>query len=496
MLQKLAGFAREQMIAVKLGATPVADAFLMGTVWSDMLGLMLTTALPAALVPAYVATIQGQGLSAANHLTRRLFLRLCLVGGLFVAVAQVTIPYWLRPLIAAWPPDLIRLAEGAAWWSLLQVPLFGVAGLLRSALNARDEYIYSPLGTTAQNVVNALLAFWFAQVPLQLVKLQLIGFAMPGLVALIPLVWLYRSQPVPAVEVTRKKKSPPLTSVLPFIIWSTLGFAYLPIERFFSAVLPGGSTAALTFADRLRQFALQTVVLSIVTVGYPALAEASARTDWARFRALLDRGIRYVFLLALPAAAGLTALRELLVQALFQWGVFDQQGTVMTASVLSGYAAGIPLLAINALLAHAIFALGRPWIPVLGLAAGVLTQAAISAAFVGGRGGWVLSWAGAAAALVPLLIQLWALGATLEIRLLEQVGHWARENWQPALASMVMGVLCWGLAGFVPSFAERTLQVISTVVICGFGVGVYVAGLWYFGVPEVSTGLKRLLRRS
>lgn len=496
VLQKMAGFAREQVIAARLGATPFADAFLMGTVWSDMLGLMLTTALPAALVPAYIATIHGQGVSVAAQLTRKLFLRLCLFGGAFVAVAQITIPFWLRPLIAAWPSELRELAEGAAWWSLLQVPLFGVAGLFRSALNARDEYAYSPLGTTAQNVTNALLAYCFAQMPLQLVKLQLIGFAMPGLVALIPLIWLYRYQPVPVVQVAKEGSNEPLASVIPFIVWSTLGFAYLPIERFFSTALLGGSTAALTFADRLRQFALQTVVLSIVTVAYPSLAQAAAGTDWDKFRTLLDRAIRYVLLLALPAAVGLAALREPLVQALFQWGVFDQQGTQLTASVLSGYAAGIPLLAVNALLAHAIFALGRPWIPVIGLAAGTFAQAALSAAFVVGRGAWVLSWTGAVAALVSLLIQLWALASSLDFRLSEQVGRWAGETWRVVLAAAVMGGLCWALAPVVTTFAEKSLRVMSTLVICGVGAGTYVAILWCLGVPDVTSAARRLLGRS
>jgi putative peptidoglycan lipid II flippase len=82
----------------------------------------------------------------------------------------------------------------------------------------------------------------------------------------------------------------------------------------------------------------------------PSLSAAHAKQDHAAYSALLDWGLRLVFLLGLPAAVGLALLSDGLVATLFNYGAFSGHDVMQTRLAVMAYAAGLlGLLAIKIL---------------------------------------------------------------------------------------------------------------------------------------------------
>lgn len=123
------------------------------------------------------------------------------------------------------------------------------------------------------------------------------------------------------------------------------------------------ANAVLFYAQRLYQFPLGVFGIAVATAAFPVLSRAAG--DPARFAEALRRGLRLSLFIALPATAGLLAVREPLVRTLFS-GLgdgFSDEGIVRAAAVLMGYSAAIWAYSLNQLYTRAFYATGDTGTP-------------------------------------------------------------------------------------------------------------------------------------
>lgn len=143
------------------------------------------------------------------------------------------------------------------------------------------------------------------------------------------------------------------------------------------AILTGdNSVTYMTYATTLYQFPLGLVVTALSMATLPTLSQivtayhAAKQTDASaagervqEFKQTLAGGLRLVITLVLPATAGLFALAPAIIALLLEHGKFTAQDTVVTATVLRVYLAGLPFAAIDQMLVFASYARKDTWRP-------------------------------------------------------------------------------------------------------------------------------------
>ena len=102
-----------------------------------------------------------------------------------------------------------------------------------------------------------------------------------------------------------------------------------------------GAAAALYYGERLYQFPLGILGVTVATVIFPALSRHAARGDRDRLRADLTLGLRLVGSLALPASVGLVLLAQPIARLLFLHGDFTDADATRTARMIACYGAGV-----------------------------------------------------------------------------------------------------------------------------------------------------------
>jgi putative peptidoglycan lipid II flippase len=114
--------------------------------------------------------------------------------------------------------------------------------------------------------------------------------------------------------------------------------------------LGAGSVSWLTYADRLMEFPTALLGVALGVVLLPQLSAAQAAGDADRYSQLLDWGLRWVVLLAVPSALGLLLFAQPLVAVLYHYGAFTVHDVRQTALALTGYGVGLlGLIAIKVL---------------------------------------------------------------------------------------------------------------------------------------------------
>ncbi len=102
-----------------------------------------------------------------------------------------------------------------------------------------------------------------------------------------------------------------------------------------------GAPSYLYYAQRLYQFPLGVLGISLATAIFPVMSSDAARKDFDALTGTIARGIKAAVFIAIPATAGIFLVARPLVSAIFEHGKFESADTPVVAWTLSFYAAGL-----------------------------------------------------------------------------------------------------------------------------------------------------------
>jgi len=102
-----------------------------------------------------------------------------------------------------------------------------------------------------------------------------------------------------------------------------------------------GAPSYLYFAQRLYQFPLGVLGISLATAIFPVMSADAARNDFHALRKTIARGIKAAVFIAIPATVGLFLVARPLISAVFEHGAFTDKDTPVVAWTLSFYAVGL-----------------------------------------------------------------------------------------------------------------------------------------------------------
>jgi putative peptidoglycan lipid II flippase len=364
VLSRLLGLVREQVIAALFGATAGTDAFVVAaTIPQIAYDLLVGTVISSAFIPVFVdARVNRQRLAAVV----RTVTTVVALGMSVIAVGIVVTAPLLIGLVARGFDD-DRAAQAGAMLQVMAVAVVfqGVAGVLTAVLQAGNRFGPTALAAAAYNagIIVCALVLHPALGVNSLVMGVVFGAALQfglQLPALRGLDWRWSLDLAsPDVRLIARL-------YLPVALGMVVTIVGIVIDRNLASGLAEGSLSVMNYATRIIQFplglagtALASAVLPRLSaqaaawVGAGAEQRAEARADYER---TLRFGIRLILLLMLPATAVLVALREPLVQLLFERGRFDAADTARTALVFLAYAPQLPFTALDQLLIVAFYA--------------------------------------------------------------------------------------------------------------------------------------------
>jgi putative peptidoglycan lipid II flippase len=362
MLSRIAGFARDILIAAMLGAGLVADAFFVAFKLPNFFRrLFAEGAFNAAFVPVFSAVRSRDGAAAAERLAGEVASVLAGVLFVFVTVLQVAMPlamFGLAPGFADEPAkfDLTVELSRLTFPYLLFVSLVSLQGGILNSLGRFGAAAAAPILLNLC-LIGALL--------LLANLLPSAGHALAWGVAFagaVQFVWL-------AVELHRAgfalrlpwpRWTPGVKRILALMAPGALGAGVVQINLFIDVIiasfLPEGSISFLYFADRVNQLPVGVIGVAVATALLPLLSRHVVAKDEAAAMATQNRAIEAALLLTLPAAVGLVLLADPIIAALYERGAFGAADRVATADALVAFTIGLPAYVLIKVLAPGFFA--------------------------------------------------------------------------------------------------------------------------------------------
>ncbi|CAG2172373.1 unnamed protein product [Oppiella nova] len=103
-----------------------------------------------------------------------------------------------------------------------------------------------------------------------------------------------------------------------------------------------GAISILSYADRIYQFPLSLIGVTLGTILLPELSKIYKLNDLKQAVKIQNEAIKIGLLLSLPAAFGIIALADPIIHIIYERGEFSLEDRVKTAEAISAFAIGLP----------------------------------------------------------------------------------------------------------------------------------------------------------
>ncbi|MCU0944010.1 MAG: murein biosynthesis integral membrane protein MurJ [Rubritepida sp.] len=499
MASRILGFARDMMIAAKLGAGPLADAFFVALKLPNLFRRLFGEgAFNAAFVPAFAATLSREGTVQAQRLAEHMAGLMGLWLGVLTVMGMLFMPQLLWVLA---PGFTARPAQFAVAVELARIlfpylALICLVALVSGVLNGLSRFAAAAAAPVLFNLMAmvALLALTpFVATPAHALSW---GILASGVLQLALVWWAARAAGMALDPFRRPRVGPGERAVLrrmvPGIFGAGVTQLNLAVDVIIASLLPAGAVSFLYYADRVAQLPLGVVGAAIGTALLPLLAaQIAGRQSLAAHRSQ-NRALEFSLALTLPAAIALAVLAAPIVSVLFQRGAFDAAAAAETAQALRAYAAGLVAFVLVKALTPAFFARGDTTTPVLVGLGTVALNLALNLAFLR------LTDLGAAGIALATGIAAWANVAALLV-LLRRAGRFHADRRlrraAPRLlaAAVAMGALL-GLLLALPLPMGGLAGALRLAGLCAAGLLAYAGAALLLGALDLGE-MRRVLRR-
>ncbi len=498
MASRIAGLARDLLIAAVLGAGPVSDAFFVANRLPNLFRRLFGEgAFNSAFVPVFSGLLINEGEGVAREFTEQAAAALAF----WLLILTVLGEVFMRPLLHliaagfADEPSKFELTVVLARLAFPYLLLICLAALLSGVLNALSRFTAAAAAPLLYNAF--AIAAMYALVPFVPTAghALAIGVSASGVAQLALLYWAVRRAGMrlhlPRPRMTQRMRLL-LRRMAPGLVGAGVTQLSLAVDTVIGTYLPEKSVSFMYYADRINQLPLGVLGIAVSTALLPLMARQVSAGQDAAARDSLNRGIEYALLLTLPAAAALCIIANPILQVLFVHGAFTHADATMSAQSLVAYAGGLPAFVLIKVLGPGFFARGDTATPVK-VGMGILAlNLALSLALMR-----PLRHVGPPLATTLAMTVNVALLAVLLLRR----GHLAPDRrMMRHLARMVaatgaMAAVLWRLRIWLAPHAGLHVSILALAAMVSGGVAVYGAAALALGLADLGAIRETLRRR-
>lgn len=409
-LSRILGLVREQAFAILFGAGNATDAFNVAFRIPNLLrDLFAEGAMSASLVPTFTQARIEEGERRAWRVAGLVFRVLFVVVSVIALVGMFFAPELVELYASSYrqTPGKFELTVQMTRMLFPFFPMVALAAAFMGILNACGVFFIPAFSSALFNIVSVVTgvaislllmgpASGLGFAPIQGMA---IGVLAGGAVqALCQLPSLYRS----GYRWIRAEGfdfiwhcDPALRRMLWLMVPGTVGLAATQVNILVNTILAtsqgSGAVSWLNYAFRLMQFPIGVFGVSLASATLPAVSAHWVRKDLPAVREGIERSLRYVFAINLPASAGLAFLGYPILELIFQYGHFQPEDTLRTAMALAAYSVGLTAYSMVKVLVPVCYAMGNTRVPVISSILAVGSTIGVNLALVNRLGFWGLA---------------------------------------------------------------------------------------------------------
>ncbi len=358
-ISRVFGLIRDIVIARLFGAGAEVDAFIVAFRIPNFLRrLFAEGGFSQAFVPILAEYKEQRDEAAVKALVGQTSATLGLVLFLVTLVGIIAAPILITVFASGFNEAKHVMATDMLRITFPYILFISLTAFAASILNTYKHFAVPAFTPVLLNLSLIGCAIWLA--PMMEVPITALawGVLIAGIVQLLfqfPFLFRLKLFPKPGLNKDKQGVNRILTLMLPTLFAVSIVQINLLVDTIFASFLVDGSISWLYYSDRMVEFPLGIFGIALATVLLPNLSSEHAKKATEKFSSTLDWALRWVFLIATPAAVGLAVLAVPLLTTLFQYDEFTSYATIMSGKSLLAYSLGLPAFILIKIFATGFF---------------------------------------------------------------------------------------------------------------------------------------------
>ena len=361
MVSRALGFVRDILIALFLGAGPVADAFVVAFRLPNLSRhLFAEGAFNAAFVPLFSKRYEAEGLASARGFAEST-LGIFLIALSFVTISGIVAMPWVVKVLAPGFVDEPDKFETTVLFARITFPyllFISLVALYGGMLNSLGRFSAAAAMPVLLNItLIGAIVLLTPGMPTAGHALAY-GVAWAGILQFLVLAWAVRRAGL-SLRLPRPKLTPSVRRFIRLVVPGVIAGGITQINTMVGtmiASLEAGAVSYLYYSERVYQLPLGLIGGAIGVVLLPTVSRQLRAGETPAALSSQNRALELSMLLTLPATAALLAFPLIIVTVLFERGAFDAVTSQMTASALSAFAIGLPAFVLIKVFSPGFFA--------------------------------------------------------------------------------------------------------------------------------------------
>jgi len=362
LISRILGFIRDILIASTFGASMFTDAFFISFKIPNLLRRIFSDGVfSQAFIPVLIEYRNNKNEKSIQDFISSIFgfmicfLLLLTMLGIFFSHSIILIS---APGFSKLPEKLI-LSENLLIIMFPYILFISISSFFSSILNSWNYFSIPALSSIFLNISIIIFSLFFSSFfhpsIISLAWAVIIG----GLIQLcyqFPFLYKINMLVLPNFNWNNIGLLKTLKKMGPVILGMSANQISLIINTVFSSLFNSGSISWIYYADRLIEFPVGVLGVSLSTILFTSLTKNYKNGKKSEYKKLLNWGCRISFILSFPSSAILFFLAKPIIIVLFQYGKFTDFDVLMTERVLKLYSFGLISFILVKILSSAFYA--------------------------------------------------------------------------------------------------------------------------------------------
>ena len=367
LISRLTGYLRDILIAIFLGAGPIADAFFVAFRFPNTFRRLFSEGtFNAAFVPSYSSELNKSKKSAelfANSIFNILFISLLII----VFIIEIFMPLFVALIAPGFKENSEKL-EIAINLTRITFPFLlfvSLSSFFSAILNSHNKFAAASATPIVLNITLIFVLLFGKYLSDELPYYLSYAVSIAGLLQLVFLIFFVKKYFVPKISFKNKKKKKIklfFKKLFPSIFSSGVTQINILIGTIIAS-FQANAVSYLYYADRIYQINLAIAGIAIGTVLLPSLSKYVNTNNNTKIDFIQNKSLELSLFLSLPATAALLIASKEITSALFGYGSFDINSVINSADALFYFAFGLPAFALIKVFSSFLFARHNTKIP-------------------------------------------------------------------------------------------------------------------------------------
>ena len=384
IISRLLGYVRDILIAIFLGAGPLADAFFVAfRIPNTFRRLFSEGTFNAAFVPSYSSVLDNKKESQkfANNI-----LTLLTIGLIFlVLVIEIMMPIFVFLIAPGFEGDYQKM-ELAITLTRITFPFLifiSLASFFSAILNSHNKFAIASAAPIILNILLIGVLIFGKILNDQLVYYLSYAVTISGILQFIFLYFFVKKYFTPKINLSFKidnKIKLFFKKLLPSIFSSGVTQINILVGTIIAS-FQASAVSYLYYADRIYQINLAIAGVAIGTVILPQLSKHVQSNKKEKINLIQNKALELSLFLSIPASLALLIASEEIISSLFGYGSFNELSVINSAKALFYFAIGLPAFSLIKVFSAFFFARHNTKVPFYISLTSVLLNVFISVVF-------------------------------------------------------------------------------------------------------------------